>query len=101
MIGPCAKRIVTCTLTAVDGSVHIGTNWCENAQPECPRQPGEGYAKCWTVCKQAHHAERSALVIAGAKAKGAVAELRGHSYYCRECQEALFTAGIKSIGVAR
>jgi deoxycytidylate deaminase len=100
MIGPCARRVVECTITADDGKVFTGTNWCGNAQSECPRLPSEGYAKCWTVCKQANHAERDALNRAGPWAKGARAELKGHTYYCRECQEALFAAGVKTIGIS-
>lgn len=99
MEGPCARRVVTCVISASDGRTFTGTNWCANAQSECPRLPGEGYAKCWTVCRQANHAERDALNRAGPWAVGATATLYGHTYYCRECQEALFNAGVKLIGV--
>lgn len=99
MEGPCAKREVRCFITATDGTQFIGTNWCGNAQSICPRLPGEGYAKCWTVCRQANHAERDALLLAGPHAEGAAAVLSGHTHYCRECQEALFNAGIKTLSV--
>lgn len=99
MIGPCAKATVTCTIVAADGERFYGTNYCRNAQPVCPRAPGEGYDKCQTVCDQRGHAEIVALAMAGEKAKGARAYLRGHTYACQPCQEALFGAGVISLSV--
>jgi pyrimidine deaminase RibD-like protein len=55
--------------------------------------------KCTTVCQQQGHAEVQALRLAGAKARGATAVITGHTYACRECQEALFSAGVLFIGV--
>jgi deoxycytidylate deaminase len=121
--GPCAKRVVYCILTSpespISGSamggrsstsdiallrtshhVFIGENWCMNPQEECPREKGEGYEKCKTICKQQNHAEEDAL--AQAKHKGVdvtdwCSHLFGHEYYCRSCQEALFDAGIQQL----
>lgn len=99
MIGACAKTTVTCTLIACDGRHYIGTNYCKNAQSVCPRAPGEGYEKCVSICNQAGHAEIVALGRAGQSAKGARAYVLGHTYACRECQEALYAAGVISISV--
>jgi deoxycytidylate deaminase len=101
MIGPCAKTTVTCVITAADGRRFIGTNACANPQPKCPREPGEGYAKCVSICQQQGHAEVQALRAAGPHADGATAELYGHTYACQACQEALYAAGVKWIGVRR
>lgn len=99
--GPCAKARVTCTLTLPDGGTVVGENWCANPQPVCPRLPGEDYTKCETICQQEGHAEQVAVRLAGPRAVGAVAVLRGHGYACRACQEALFGAGVFCFGVAR
>lgn len=96
--GPCAKVRVFCTITAADGQVFVGENHCALPQDVCPRLPGEGYAKCKTVCHQEGHAELVALRMAGEAARGARATFRNHTYACRECQEALFAAGVLSIG---
>ena len=95
----CAKTTVACKIVASDGTVFVGTNSCVNPQPVCPREPGEGYTKCRTICQQQGHAEIQALRLAGEKAKGGVAYLRGHTYACQSCQEALFGAGIAFLRV--
>jgi len=61
MIGYCVKRPVSAVVTLKDGRVLIGGNFCTNQQPTCPRQPGEGYEKCYTVCGQIGHAEQVAV----------------------------------------
>jgi hypothetical protein len=99
MNGPCAKARVFCTLIAADGTAVVGENWCANPQAACPREPGEDYTKCVTVCQQEGHAEVVALRLAGANAKGATAKLRGHTYACMACQHALFGAGVVSFGL--
>jgi deoxycytidylate deaminase len=99
--GPCAKVRVFCTITATDGRRFVGENHCARPQVECPRAPGEDYTKCTTICCQEGHAELVALRLAGAAAKGSRAEFRNHSYACRTCQEALFAAGVLSIGPER
>lgn len=101
MNGPCAKATVTCTIVATDGQRFVGTNYCKNAQPICPRLPGEGYEKCRTVCQQAGHAEIVAVAVAGAAANGGHAYLQGHTYACMKCQHALFGAGVAAFSVGR
>ncbi|MFM2287559.1 MAG: hypothetical protein RL684_702 [Pseudomonadota bacterium] len=101
MSGPCAKVTVTCTLIDYMGRKIVGTNACDNPQEKCPRLPGEDYTKCETVCQQRGHAEIQALRVAGDRACGARAHLDGHTYYCRECQEALFAAGVESLALAQ
>lgn len=95
----CAKVTVTCTLVTPSGERITGSNECANPQAACPREPGEGYGKCSTVCGQLGHAEAVALMRAGERARGARAYLQGHSYACRECQEALFGAGVRSLSI--
>lgn len=93
----CAKKRVQCVLITKEGEVYIGENWCNNPQTVCPREPGEGYEKCHHICKQNAHAEIEALQLAGPKAKGARAYLVNHHHYCRNCQIALFDAGVKTL----
>lgn len=98
-LGPCAKLQTKCFIVTIDDEKFIGENWCASPQKECPREEGEGYEKCKTICKQLGHAEQVAVELAGEKAKGGTAHVVGHSYVCRECQEALYGAGIKYISM--
>lgn len=95
----CAKVTVTCTLVTSMGEHFVGTNWCANPQPTCPRAPGEGYDKCRSICLQSGHAEVDALARAGMKSIGARAYIEGHTYACQHCQEALFGAGVRSLTI--
>lgn len=99
-MGPCAKQRVFCDLHTTDGRVIRGENWCENPQPVCPREPGEDYTKCKTICRQEGHAEVVAVRLAGDAAKGSIAHLSGHTYACQNCQEALFGAGVEYLKVS-
>jgi len=99
MIGPCAKRRVVCTIYDIDGDKHVGTNDCANAQPVCPRAPGEGYEKCKSVCQQGGHAEIEAIRVAGDKARFASAVLVGHYWMCEECGAALRKAGVHEVRI--
>lgn len=99
MRGPCAKTTTRCTLVTPDGEHIVGENWCENPQPSCPREPGEGYEKCKNICRQVGHAEEVAVMLAGDKARGARAYLEGHTYACMNCQHTLLGAGVRSLTV--
>lgn len=99
MNGPCAKTRVFCFIESPLGRRFVGENWCANPQPVCPREPGEDYTKCTTVCQQEGHAEVVAVRLAGPFAKGATATLHGHTYACMNCQHALFDAGVRWLGV--
>ena len=99
MSGPCAKQVVACKIIAPNGETYIGTNECETPMFDCPREAGEDYTKCKTVCHQKGHAEIQALAAAGDNARQSIALLYGHTYFCAHCQEALFEAGVSLIGV--
>lgn len=93
----CAKVTVKCSIVVPSGDIFVGTNYCETPQSICPRAVGEGYEKCKTICHQVGHAEVVALMLAGERAEGAVAYLEGHTHYCKDCQEALFDAGVLAL----
>lgn len=108
----CAKREVTCILeppiylnrSVGSGRVLqiVGTNGGAFPQKECPRAPGDGYAKCKTICGQRDHAEMDALRLAGelgVDLKGWHATVFGHNYCCPDCGNALVAAGITEIRV--
>ncbi len=99
MRGPCAKRQVTCIITAKDGFEYRGTNDCANPQPVCPRLPGEDYGKCKTICDQAGHAEIEAVRSAGVAANGGRATLFGHYWICEPCGAALRDAGVTNVTI--
>lgn len=96
--GPCAKRKVECIIyQPTNCKLYVGENWCRNPQTTCPREEGEGYEKCKTICGQDNHAEEDAIRVAGDDCVGAQAYLCGNSYYCRDCQEALYAAGVEAL----
>jgi hypothetical protein len=95
-MGPCAKQTVRCVIWLANGEAVAATNACLNPQPKCPREPGEGYEKCKTICQQLGHAEVQAVQLAariGADLKGSRAVITGHTYACQHCQETLAKAG--------
>lgn len=96
----CAKKQVTCYLVTSAG-IFVGRNTCLSPVDVCPREPGEGYEKCRSVCKQIGHAEEVALQMAGEYARGATAWLEGIGHYCRSCQEKLFSAGVLALRLGR
>ena len=101
MRGPCAKAVVRCAITTLNGERFYGVNDCANPQPVCPRKPNEDYLKCVVVCKQSGHAEVMALQAAGDKAKGAYVDVHGINYVCKDCQKRLFEAGVERITIWR
>jgi pyrimidine deaminase RibD-like protein len=100
MIGPCAKKVVTCTIIAEDGELFFGENSCNNAQSSCPRVGAlysrDDFTLCKVVCDQPGHAEVMALKSAGEKARGATAFVYHHRV-CSDCREKLIAAGIIEI----
>ena len=95
----CAKQITTCTITTVCGKKYYGENDCLVKQDKCPREEGEGYDKCKSVCFQIGHAEEVAVhnaLKAGAKLEGATAEI-GHHRICDNCNNLLANHGISNI----
>ena len=99
-LGPCAKQRVRCKITCLDGGVVTGENYCLTPQTKCPREPGEGYEKCKSICNQLGHAEQVAACYADTyKMGGASAELSGHTYFCMDCQHALFKVGVKWLSI--
>jgi deoxycytidylate deaminase len=104
MKGPCAKRRVVCTITYGPDLTDfvIGENDCENAQLVCPREAGDGYDKCKSICGQGGHAEIEAIRkarAAGIDLRGAKATLMGHYWICEPCGAAIREAGIASITI--
>lgn len=100
----CAKRTVLAVIEDAEGRVlSWGSNVCLSPQAKCPREPGEGYEKCQTVCRQVGHAEEVALMQLPTEQWPAAAHCRvlGISHVCDNCQHALWTAGIDSFTVGQ
>lgn len=99
-MGPCAKVRVRCTITTPSGEQFVGENVCQSPQDTCPREEGEGYEKCQSICRQLGHAEAVAAYLAGDAAKGGWALLEGHTYACDPCKAALASIGVTKIVVS-
>ena len=92
----CAKKRVVAVLVGRSGRVYIGDNRVEQPQDACPREAGDGYEKCLSVCAQPGHAEIVALQKAGDDARGGEIVVIGHDYICEGCTHALHAAGVRS-----
>lgn len=101
----CAKREVTAYLivhvedlnSPPPKAIFRSTNYCLSPQDVCPREEGEGYEKCKTLCRQVAHAEINVLSEAGELAKGSTLVLKGHDHCCDDCVSAMKKAGVKEI----
>lgn len=100
----CVKRPVSAVVTLKDGRILIGGNVCTNQQSTCPRQPGEGYEKCYTVCGQIGHAEQVAirLIVAEQLAGSATShvtsvDVYGHHGPCDACKRMLVAFGLDKV----
>lgn len=99
---PCAKQTVRCTLVYKDGFRIVGENVCLTRLAACPREKGEGYEKCVSVCHQLGHAETVAAGLATnmrGNAEGAIAYVEGHTYACDPCLMQLTAAGVDAVFV--
>lgn len=87
----CAKQITTCRIITTDGAEYYGENNCLVPQSICPREEGDGYEKCKSICFQIGHAEEVAIMNAlhdGAYLTGAKAII-GHNRICDNCKALL------------
>jgi deoxycytidylate deaminase len=103
MQGKCAKQ-TTIAVIENNGRYWIGSNWCENAQAECPRKDmptGEGYELCKDVCKQHSHAEVDACLNARENAIGGTLYLLGHTYCCDNCKSVMSAYRIKNVVIGQ
>lgn len=95
----CAKRRVRCILIDAEGRTAAGENWCATPVDFCPRDAGEGYEKCRTVCNQVGHAEAVALANwrtkYGLGHQPSAAVLVGHERVCDSCGNVLSGAGVR------
>lgn len=96
----CAKKQVKCTIVCTNGKRYVGENFCLKPQERCPREKGEGYRKCHSICQQMGHAEENAVFLAGSHAKGGTAIIEGIGWICRNCQETLVAAGVRTFIIA-
>ena len=101
--GKCAKQ-TTIAIIENHGQYWIGTNYCDDAQEDCPRTglaTGEGYILCKSVCEQYAHAEEDACRKAGVNAKGGTLYLIGHTYCCEPCKAIMESYGISEVIIGK
>ncbi|WPH68528.1 hypothetical protein [Stenotrophomonas phage BUCTxx99] len=100
----CVKRPVSAVVTLKDGRILIGGNVCTNPQTKCPRQPGEGYQKCYTVCGQLDHAEQVAIRLlvreqlpGNVRDHVASIDVYNHAGPCDACKRMLGAFGLERL----
>ena len=89
----CAKARVIATLTLPSGETFTGENLCANPQWVCPREEGDGYEKCRTICGQTGHAEVMAMAAAGWNVRGGHMRV-AYSHVCQDCRDEMAELGV-------
>lgn len=93
----CAKATV---LAVLENRHHpedyvIASNTCNNPQQVCPREDGEDYTKCKTICQQPGHAEIEVLKkIHSTDLTDYDLTIIGHDRMCQDCMNAVADAGV-------
>lgn len=99
---PCLKQKTRCIIVRDNGLVVADeTNACTEVGglTECPRvtaccETGEGYHLCGSV-----HAEARAAMSAGHSTIPGTAYLYGHTWFCKDCQDALVAVNVRTFVV--
>lgn len=98
----CLKQTTRCVIIRVDGRVYEATNLCEvNGEIVCPRvtagcKTGEGYELCGST-----HAEANVAALAAESTDvDGEAFLYGHTWICKDCQDALTAVGVRRFTIA-
>jgi deoxycytidylate deaminase len=96
---PCLKQLTRCVIVRDDGRRYEATNQCNvDGLSVCPRVTagcvtGTGYELCGST-----HAEANAAELAKDSAGVAgTAYLYGHTWFCKECQDALTAVNVRSL----
>lgn len=94
----CLKQLTRCVIIRANGKRYESTNMCAvNGLSVCPRvtagcKTGEGYELCGSEHAEARTA---ALAMESADVPGE-AYLFGHTWFCKDCQDALSAANVKT-----
>ena len=98
---PCLKQQTRCIIIRDDGRRFEATNLCDVAGLSvCPRvlakcSTGEGYELCGST-----HAEANAAKLAAQSADiSGQAFLLGHTWMCKECQDALRVVNVHTFHI--
>lgn len=94
----CLKQLTRCIIIRADGRRYEATNACAvDGLEVCPRvtarcPTGTGYELCGST-----HAEANAAKLAmESKDLPGEAFLTGHTWFCKDCQDALSAANVKT-----
>lgn len=94
---PCLKQQTRCVIRLSDGRHVEGVNSCNvGGATECPRVvAGCGTGTGYDVCGPPVHAEAAAAAKVPVGNRGGVAQLYGHTWICKDCQDALIAKGVR------
>lgn len=96
----CLKQTTRCLIVRDDGRRYEATNRCDVDGDECPRvaagcATGEGYELCGST-----HAEANAAALAaGSSDVPGEAFLTGHTWICKDCQDALTAVNVRTFRI--
>ena len=95
---PCLKQQTYCLIVRENGKTYSAFNSCDVDGDICPRvkancPSGTGYE----LCKSTHAEANAAAISAIDKEYPGEAYLWGHTYACKDCQEALTAVNVNTI----
>ena len=97
----CAKtQVIAILYNKEDTEFAFGTNFCKNPQEICPREEGEGYEKCKSICDQPAHAEINAIKDAVNKnmtVEGSTMIILKHRDMCDNCRQFVTNYGVETV----
>lgn len=100
---PCLKQKTHCKIVRADGRTYEATNECSvDGLDVCPRvtagcPTGAGYELCGST-----HAEANAARLAAESADvPGEAYLTGHTWFCKDCQDALTAANVRTFHIVK
>lgn len=100
-MAPCLKLTTTCVVVRADGRCYEASNSCAvDGLPQCPCVvagciTGTGYELCGST-----HAEANVAMLAAESADvPGEAFLSGHTWMCKECQDALIAVNVRTFHI--
>lgn len=96
---PCLKQLTLCIIRLHNGINVAATNSCKVGDvAECPRvTAGSETGTEYELCGPPIHAEAAAASLVPEDNVGGTAYLYGHTWACKDCQDALTAKGVRTL----
>lgn len=99
---PCLKQLTRCVIEREDGSRYEATNACNVVGETCPRViAGSKTGEDYHLCKSTHAEANAARLAEETKHIPGKATLYGHTWICKDCQDALIAVNVCVFEIAK